>query len=99
LQIVAAFIFEEVHWSQTRRTGDESWKARVGEPEASVQARTVGIIAPGVDRAGPTRHRTIARAWKGLSLGFWGAEISLDIYELLNSGRLSKTLVLENRGK
>ena len=48
----------------------ESWKARAGEREGSVQARTIGITALGVDWMVPTRHRAIARAWKGSPLGY-----------------------------
>src|SRR5262245_48174870 len=48
----------------------ESWKARASEPKGCVQVRTAEVTAPGVDRVGPTRHRPIARAWKGSALGF-----------------------------
>src|SRR5262245_53183555 len=56
--------------SRHTESRDESWKAWASEAKGAVQAPAVGIITPGADWAGPTRHRTIARAWKDLSLGF-----------------------------
>ena len=70
--------------SRHTESRDESWKAGASEPKGAVQAPTVGIITPGADWAEPTRHRTIARAWKDLSLGFLRYRCLL-IYELLSN--------------
>ena len=43
--------YSGVHWLvDIRELRDESWRARASDSIASVQARTVGITAPGVDR-------------------------------------------------
>ena len=60
---------------------DEPWKARAPESKESVQALAVEITTLGADRAGPTSHKPIARAWKGSSLG---SETEV-IYILMNS--------------
>ncbi|MGH7809226.1 MAG: hypothetical protein ACREP5_03010, partial [Candidatus Binatia bacterium] len=40
-----------VHWLlDVAELRGESWRARASQPKGSVQAQTVGIAAPGVDR-------------------------------------------------
>ena len=51
------------------RPRDESWRARAPEREGFFQARALGITTLGKDGVGPTRHRPIDRARKGLGLG------------------------------
>ena len=41
-----------------RELRDESWRARASESIGSVQARTVGITAPGVDRVVADKAQT-----------------------------------------
>jgi len=56
--------------SRHTTSNGESWKARASEPKGCVQAWTAEVTAPGWIGWWPTRHRPIARAWKGSALGF-----------------------------
>src|SRR5262245_55615711 len=47
----------------------------------------VEITTLGADRVGPTSHRPIAHAWKGLSLGSGKPKLS-NTYELLNNSSI-----------
>ena len=53
-----------------RQPRDESWKARVAEPKGSVQARTVGMTAYGVDRVAADKSQTYCPRLEGLVPGF-----------------------------
>src|SRR5262249_8907445 len=60
----------------------ESWRARAPDCKSNVQARSVGITTLKWIGWRPTRHRPIARAWKGSSLGFADLKLSRCLYTL-----------------
>src|SRR5215510_4170329 len=72
--------------SRHRQVRDEPWKARASEFKGSVQARAVGITTSGADQVGSTRHRPVARAWKGSSLVL--KPKCLHTYELLDKSKM-----------
>jgi hypothetical protein len=56
--------------SRHTTTKGESWKARASEPKGYVQAWTVEVTAPGVDRAVADKAQTYCPRLEGLGLGF-----------------------------
>jgi Sel1 repeat len=71
--------------SRHTKTRGESWRARAAEPKGSVQARTVGITAPGVDRVVADKAQTHCPHSERLAPWFLRNRSCLDTYELLNS--------------
>ena len=74
--------------SRHRELRDEPRKARACESKESVQALTVGMTTLGADRVGPTRHRPIARAWRGSSLALKNEVVYILMNSLLNRIKL-----------
>src|SRR5919109_3273755 len=79
---------EFIHWfSRHTPTRGESWKARAREREATVQARTVGIIDLGADGAVADKVQTYGPRLEGLAPWFLRNANCQDTYELLNKSR------------
>jgi hypothetical protein len=63
----------------------ESWKARAGEREETVQARTVGIIDLGADRVVADKAQAYWPRLAGLAPWFLRKANCQDTYELLKN--------------